>query len=110
MKASVHPVASFDRAKNTVSYSVTVEPGPVYTMGKLSIASVTDDLRATMLAAWKMPAGTVFNEGAIRGYFATHGVNPGLESFFATVNLSYVLSLHDEDRTVDVILRLEKKH
>ena len=110
MKASVHPVASFDRAKDTVSYSVTADPGPLYTMGNLTVENVNDELRTMMLAAWKMPAGAVFNEGAIRGYFATHDVYPMLERVFAVVNLSYVLNVHNEDRTVDVTLRLEKKH
>jgi hypothetical protein len=56
-----------------------------------------------------MPQGSVFNEGAIRGFFATHGINPGLEQVFATVKIIYSLHLNDENRTVDVALRLEKK-
>jgi hypothetical protein len=79
-------------------------------MGTLQIENVSDDLRTAMLAAWKTQAGAVFNEGAIRGFFATQGVNPTLERVFATVNLSYVLHLNDAPRTVDVVLRLERKH
>ena len=110
MKASVHPIASFDRAHGTVSFAVSVEPGPAYTMGTLTIANVSDEVRAAMLAAWKMPAGAVFNEGAVLGYFATHDVNPALERVFATVNLKYNVQLNDENHTVDVTLRLEKRH
>jgi outer membrane protein assembly factor BamA len=109
LKAIVHPAASFDRAQGTVSYTVTAEPGSVYTMGTLTIQNVSDDLRAAMLAAWKMPAGAAFNEGAIRGFFATYGVNPALERVFATINYSYSLHLNDNARTVDVFLRLEKR-
>jgi len=57
-----------------------------------------------------MPAGSVFNEGAIRSFFTTQGVNPRLERVFANVNASYTLQLNDDRRTVDVALRLEKKH
>jgi outer membrane protein assembly factor BamA len=110
IKATVHPAASFDRAQGTVSFTVTVEPGPAYKMGKLTIENVNDEVRASMLAAWGMPAGAVFNEGAIRGFFATTNVHPALERVFATVNFSYVLTPNDEARTVDVVLRLEKKH
>jgi outer membrane protein insertion porin family len=110
IKAVVHPAASFDRAQGTASFTVTVEPGPVYTMGSLTIENVSDDLRAAMLAAWKMPAGAVFNEGAIRGFFATHDVNPALERVFATINYSCVLHINDDSRAVDVVLQLERKH
>lgn len=113
LKAAVHPVPSFDRGQQTVSFAVTVEPGPVYTMGTLKIENVSDDLRAAMLAAWKMPAGAVFNEGAIRGFFANTtvgGAKSALERVFETVNASYTLNLNDEAHTADVVLRLEKKH
>ena len=110
MRASVQPTSTFDREKGTVSYSVAVEPGPVYTMGKLNVENVDDELRSAMLAAWPMPAGSVFNEGAIRGFFATHDVHPALERVFASVNLKYTLLLNEPMHTVDVALRLEKKH
>jgi outer membrane protein insertion porin family len=110
MKAVVHPTASFDRAQGTVSYTVTAEPGPVYTMGKLTIGNTADDLRAAMLAAWKMPAGAVFNEGSILAFYATHNVNPALERTVASANLKYVLTLNDDTHTVDVVLRLERRY
>jgi outer membrane protein insertion porin family len=109
MKAVVNPTPSFDRAQGSVSFSVTVDPGPAYTMGTLRIDNVSDDLRTRMLAAWKMPAGAVFNEGAINGFFATYAVNPALERVFATVNYKYTLTLNDDTHTVDVVLRLEKR-
>jgi hypothetical protein len=79
-------------------------------MGALTIQNVSADLRAAMLAAWKMPAGSVFDEGAILGFFATHGANPALERVFVLVDVKYDLSLHDDTQTVDLALRLERKH
>lgn len=110
MQAAVHPAPTFDRVKGTVSYDVTVEPGPVYTMGTLAIENVSEDLRALMLAAWKMPAGSVFNEGAVVGFFAAQDQNPALGRVFAAVNVKYTPHQNDETHTVDVVLRLEKKH
>jgi len=109
MQATIHPTPSFDRFKALVSYDVTADPGPVYTMGKLTVENVTDDLRAAMLAAWKMPAGVVFNEGAVSSFYAIGDANPMLKRVFAVVNYKYVLHLNDDVRTVDVVLRLEKK-
>jgi hypothetical protein len=78
-------------------------------MGKLTIENVSDDLRAAILKAWKMPEGAVFNEGAIMGFFATSGVNPQLERIFAVVKIKYTLSPNDETHTVDTVIRLEKR-
>ena len=110
LQASIHPTPSFDRENGTVSYDVAAEPGPVYTMGGLTIENVSDDLRSKMLAAWKIPAGTVFNEGAILSFYASGTTNPSLGRVFASVECKYVLHLNDAAHTVDVVLRLEKKH
>lgn len=108
LKAVIEPKPVFDRTSGSVSYDVDVTPGPQYTMGALSIQNVADDLRTAMLAAWKMPAGAVFNEGAILSFFATQ-TNPSLRRVFAAVNCKYTLQLNDENRTVDVVLRLERR-
>jgi outer membrane protein insertion porin family len=108
MKAVVHPTASFDRAQGTVSFAVTVEPGAVYRMGKLTIQNSADDLRAAMWAAWKLPSGEVFDESAVRTYFTSQG-NTALGRTFASANCKYQLTLNDDMGTVDVTLRLEKK-
>jgi len=110
MQASIHPAPSFDREKGTVTYDVTAEPGPVYSMGRLTIENVSDDLRTLILAAWKMPVGSVFNESAIRNLYAIGDANPALKRIFAAADSRYVLHLNDATRTVDVVLRLEKKH
>jgi hypothetical protein len=77
-------------------------------MGNLTVANVSDDLRAMMIAAWKLPAGAVFNESAIRSFYAIRDENPTLGRIFSSVNCRYVLTLNDETHTVDVALRLEK--
>jgi outer membrane protein assembly factor BamA len=108
MEASILPTAHFDRAQATVSYAVKVEPGSVYTMGKLTIENGADDLRAAMLSAWKMPSGAVFNEDAIRNY-CVGDANTALGRTLASAKCKYNLTLNDDTHTVDVALRLEKK-
>jgi outer membrane protein assembly factor BamA len=108
MKAAVHPTASYDRARGTVSFNVSVEPGPVYTMGKLTIQNSAADLRAAMLAAWKMPEGAVFNASAIQTYYLSQGNTP-LGRTFASANCKSQMTVNDDTRTVDVTLRLEKR-
>jgi outer membrane protein insertion porin family len=108
MKAAVHATTSLDHAQGTASFTVSVEPGPVYTMGNLSVANVSEELRQRMIAAWKLPAGAVFDESAVRSYYAIREENPTLGRIFSSVYCKYVLTLNDETHTVDVALRLEK--
>ena len=108
VKAAVHPTASYDRAQGTVSFTVSVEPGPVYRMGKLTIQNSAGDLRAAMWAAWKLPAGEVFNESEVSTYFTSQG-NTALGRTFASANCKYLLTLNDDMGTVDVTLRVEKR-
>jgi hypothetical protein len=61
-----------------------------------------------MWAAWKLPAGEVFNESAIQTYYSSQG-NTALGRTFASANCKYLLTLNDDTHTVDVTLRLEKR-
>lgn len=109
MKAVIQATPAFDHAQATVAYTVAVDPGPAYTMGVLRIDNVSDDLRAAMLAAWKMPAGSVFNESAATNFFTIGDINPALKRVFASASCKYFFTLNDENHTVDVVLKLEKR-
>jgi outer membrane protein assembly factor BamA len=110
MNAHISPVPTRDRQQHTVSYAVTATSGPVYTMGKISVENVSDDIRSAMLVAWKLPAGAVFNESVVLSYYAVDvSVNPQLYRLFHTVNCKYTPHLNDDTRTVDVVLKLEKR-
>jgi outer membrane protein insertion porin family len=109
MKAVIHPTASFDRAQGMVSFTVSVEPGPIYRMGRLIIENNAEDLRAAMWAAWKLPGGEIFNESAIASYYTSQGDKTPLGRTFASANCKYKLTLNDDTHTVDVTLRIEKR-
>jgi outer membrane protein assembly factor BamA len=109
MKAKVMVTPAYDRANSTVSYAVTAEPGPVYTMGALKVDNAADDVILALKKAWTVPPGAPFNEGAILSLGATQGVYPAFERFMHTVKLSYTLQLHDDTHTVDLTLKFEKK-
>jgi outer membrane protein assembly factor BamA len=108
--ARIIATPSYDRANGTVSYAVSAEPGQQFTMGALTIENVTDELRGAMYSVWKMPAGAVFNEGAILNFFTSGNANPKLERVFAVADIKYTLKPDMDTHKVDVVLRLEKKH
>jgi outer membrane protein assembly factor BamA len=105
----VTPHPQHDEAAGVVNYTLEVEPGPVYTMGKLTIQNSADDLRAAMLAAWKLPEGAVFSESALQTYYSAQG-NTMLGRTFASAICKYKLTKNIETHVVDVTLRLERKN
>lgn len=109
MDCVVSPHTQFDEAAGIVNYTLEVQPGPVYTMGKLTIENTADDLRAAMLAAWKLPTGSVFSEDALRSYFAKQDPRSALGQTFSNANCIYKLTRDDDAHTVNVSLRLERK-
>ncbi len=109
MDCVVTPHPQVDEAAGVVHYTLEVQPGPVYTMGRLTIQNTAEDLRAAMLAAWKLPAGAVFNRSALDDYFYKQGNTP-LGRTFASANCRYKLTKDADTHTVDVTLRLEKKN
>jgi outer membrane protein assembly factor BamA len=108
MDCVVTPHVELDDVASVANYRLEVEPGPVYTMGKLTIENGADDLRAAMLAAWKLPEGAVFDGNAISAYFYTQGNTP-LGRIFASATCRYKTTAHVDTHTVDVTLRLERK-
>jgi len=105
MRAKIQPTATLNLTQGTIAYAVEVDPGPVYTMGALIVANISDDLRDALKAEWKMPPGAVFSEEAIMGLKDA----PSLAKIFEIADLRYTLNLHDDVRTVDVDLRLVRK-
>ena len=79
-------------------------------MGVLRIDNVSDDLRAAMLAALgRCRPGSVFNESAATNFFTIGDINPALKRVFASASCKYFFTLNDENHTVDVVLKLEKR-
>ena len=109
MDCVVTPRPQYDDANGIVNYTLEVQTGPVYTMGKLTIENGAADLRAAMLAAWKLPEGAVFNESAIQTYFYSQGNTP-LGRTFASATCRFKLTRNIQTHTIDVALLLEKKH
>jgi outer membrane protein assembly factor BamA len=108
MNCVVTPHSQYDETNGVVNYTLEVQAGQVYSMGKLIIENASDALRTAMLAAWKMPEGAAFSEKAILDYYYAQGNTP-LGRTFASANCKYQLATNNETHIVDVTLRLERK-
>jgi outer membrane protein assembly factor BamA len=103
LAAKIHALPTLDRIKSTVRYRITVDPGPVYTMGKIKVEGVRPETSAAILSEWKLKPGAVFNEDAILQFYATTSDNQ--HPVCTATNCRYNLALND-DHTVDVTFRM----
>jgi outer membrane protein assembly factor BamA len=108
MRAAIQPEPTFDRDHATVAFTVQAQPGPVYSMGKLTVQN-SDEVRTAITAAWPLPAGATFDGSAIDRLLAIGNANKPLAQLFASMRCVYQTTLNDDLRTVDVTLRLERK-
>jgi outer membrane protein insertion porin family len=65
IEAKIDAVPALDRTKHTVDYTIKVEPGAVYRIGKLTVANLSEAQKAEVLPYWKMREGDVFNASLI---------------------------------------------
>jgi hypothetical protein len=59
LRAAISANPTFDRAQHTVDYSITVQPGSVFHMGKLSLVDPDPSQQALVMNYWTMHAGDV---------------------------------------------------
>jgi outer membrane protein assembly factor BamA len=109
VRAQTSLAPTYDRAHATVRYTVNIDPGPVYTMGRLAIENVSGQLRGEILASWKMAPGSAFNESAIMDYFSDRKLSSDLKRTFAVANVKYILHIDDTAKSVGVELILQPK-
>jgi len=63
LDAKLTPVATIDEANARVSYSISVEEGPLYRMGDLVITGLSLDAENRIRAAWRLLPTQVFDSG-----------------------------------------------
>jgi outer membrane protein insertion porin family len=61
LDAKIDATPALDRAAHTVDYTITVQPGPVYRMGKLTLGNLSEAQKAELMPYWLLKTGDVFN-------------------------------------------------
>ena len=70
--AKVDTAPVLDRGAHTVDYTITVEPGPAYHMGKLTVVNLNDRQKAEVMPYWQMREGDAFNADLIPKFMADY--------------------------------------
>ena len=61
LRAKIDAEPQFDDAAHTVNYTISVQPGPVFTMGELKLFNVNDEQKAEVLRYWPLHTGDVYD-------------------------------------------------
>ncbi|MGC2298283.1 MAG: POTRA domain-containing protein [Acidobacteriaceae bacterium] len=72
MDAKIDAKPTLDRANHTVDYAITVDPGPAYHMGKLTMVNLNEKQKAEVMPYWHMGAGDVFNVDLIPKFISDY--------------------------------------
>ena len=109
LDCKITPHAVLDDAAGTVSYTVDVDPGPVYHLGFVKFDNVSDDLRKLLIHNWQMMPGDVFNEVYVATFIEkAKDQDPVLRRSLADVKTKYDATADPQTHVVNVVIRLEK--
>ena len=61
LRAAISASPTFDRTNHTVDYSITVTPGPVFHMGKLSVVNLDPSQQALVMKYWTLHVGDAYD-------------------------------------------------
>jgi outer membrane protein insertion porin family len=110
LDATTNVTPKLDRTNHTVDYTITVDPGPVYRMGKLTLANLDQKQQAELMPYWLLRPGDVFNPDLIPKSVADYhqaraedlqSIHTGFDAHWAA---------NHDTHTVDVMLTFDAPH
>jgi outer membrane protein assembly factor BamA len=107
LEAKVDPVPSFDDHAHTVSYSVSIQEGAQYHLGKMVLTGISPAAERKLRAAWPIAAGDIFDKAKFEELLAklqTHQEQVFGELPLHYENVGHWLQTDANKGTVDVFL------
>jgi hypothetical protein len=105
LRAKIDAAPRFDAAAHTVSYAVTVTPGPVFRMGELSLVNLNDQQRAAVLRLWPMQEGDVYDATIANTFLLKNKANlHALDGWSA----SWKAFEHEDTGIVDLVVTFQQ--
>lgn len=105
LRAKIDAVPSFDSASHTVSYAITVQPGPVFHMGGLSLVNLSAQQKADVLRYWPMREGDVYDATVATGFLVKNKANlHSLDGWSAT----WKAYEHEDTQVVDLVVTFQQ--
>jgi len=109
LDCKVTPNAAFNDTDATVSYTVDVDPGPVYHLGFVKFDNVSDELRKLLIHNWEMMPGDVFDQSYVASFITkVQQQDPVLRQSLSGVKVSFNANANPDTHDVNVVIRLER--
>jgi outer membrane protein assembly factor BamA len=109
LDCKVTPSPNFNDADATVSYTVDVDPGPVYHLAFVKFDNVTDELRGLLIHNWEMMPGDVFDESYVATFIMkVQQQDQVLRRSLAGVKVKFDVMANPDTHDVNVVIRLER--
>jgi outer membrane protein insertion porin family len=107
---SMTPHPEFDETAGTVSYTVDLNPGPVYHLALLKFDNVSDDLRKLLMRNWQMLPGNPFDASYVSDFvLKAQKADPVLQRTLAAVKVSYDVRADPVSRDANLVIKLERR-
>jgi outer membrane protein assembly factor BamA len=105
LRAKIDAAPHLDAAAHTVSYAVTVVPGPVFRMGELSLINLSDQQRAEVLKLWPMQEGDIYDATVANTFLLKNKANlHSLDGWSA----SWKAYEHEDTNVVDLVVTFQQ--
>lgn len=105
LQAKIDAAPRFDAANHTVAYAVTVEPGPAFYMGELSLINLSDAQRAEVLKYWPLQEGEPYDATVSASFLLKNKANlHSLDGWSAT----WKAFEHEDTHIVDLVVTFQQ--
>jgi outer membrane protein insertion porin family len=101
LQAKIDAAPKFDAVNHMVTYAITVEPGPVYRMGELSLVGLSAEQRAEVLKYWPMQEGDVYDASVSTEFLLKNKANLKTLAGWSGTWKAYQ---HDDTDIVDLVV------
>lgn len=101
LRAKIDATPTKDATNHTVDYAITVEPGPVYHMGELSLVNLNEQQKAQVLQYWPLRAGDVYDAVMVPQFLQKYKNQLRLLDGWSAAYKQYE---HEDTRIVDLVV------
>jgi outer membrane protein assembly factor BamA len=110
LDCAITPHPELDETTGTVSYTVGINPGPVYHLAFVKFDNVSDELRSRLMRNWQMLPGDAFDESYISRFIVTaEKDDPALQNTLARAKVTYNILADRETHDVNCVIHFAKQ-
>jgi outer membrane protein insertion porin family len=107
LDAKIDATPMLDRAAHTVDYTITVQAGPVYRVGALTLGNLSAAQKAELMPYWRLKPGDVFNAELIPESVNDYHRSRAADLQSIRGGFAAKWTVNQDSHTVDVVVTFE---